>query len=478
MDFLAPFRNRFEPNASDEWFESRLRHTVTREYPPTADIGELIVRFSKFWEQQYEPTVESIRIARWIYGIARGVALARYSDPIAYDARWSRPDNATNVFGIGGDEERDDDVPIYAIDGLPGSGKTALRRALPRLLPGPQLVSAEGDPPTQILLISAIYIEASKHPSLSRFMKNLLVQFGADEKKIKQLKTIDDMAAELKRLLYRHGVVLLIVDELQWITNKKGSKAATDWLMELRKLGVPIVFFANTDLLLNLEQAPTQVAHRIVRDRETLGPILRGDPKYLKILEMQFGGLPFGHTFDLPRSAVNLYDMWVGSPRASGRLLEVALALTAESRTPVTKEHLQEAYLSPRYTLVRIHLDLLKGTAAIDLKKRPELSSANTASRALKEYIDAINRQKLSQAAALTLLAEMTDKEREAMQATEISILRESGELPSNVYGIGEAPTPRTATTKALPAVSNSAFAKKLAAHAPKNPTNAGPKPE
>lgn len=470
--FLDAFVSRFRRDVRDDWLAERMQQLRSEVLDKDADPAMLLHALHVDFERIYYPTDESLRVAKWIYMIARGFVSHRYQSATQYvDVCLCRVDDVSRLKLSEICRFSPDSVPIYAVDGLPGTGKSALFRALQRAFPQPEVLSAEGNPPQRVTTISALWVSASTNFSVKEWMKSTLAELGIDLSRYKSLRTIEALTPLMFKTLFRAGVGLIVVDELQFASGRYSARRLLGQLLAMRELGVPIVFFANSDLLVNIARSPAQVSQRIPHNKQTLLPLLRGDPAFPRILELQLGLVPFGHNINLQADAVNIYDMVAGSPRAVAKLIEIAAATSIPQKRKLTILDLVEAKRTHGFESMRKHISLLTATAPVDAERYPELASNNDQFDKAAAYDRQMNEQRLEDAAALNLYGAMSEREREAAQAAEIEILRKAGKIPQNVKAVGESKKQRQNKPDADKILRNSYAAKRVAAFPSKNPT-------
>lgn len=470
--FLSAYVNRFTTEITDDWLRSKLCSPAVLPCDFDAPDSAFLLRELQIaLETVYVPYAESYHIARWIYQIARGYVAHRYQSAQEYIDVCMTPIVNFSAFSQTGRKvfapER---VPIYAIDGLPGVGKSSLVQALRRVFPAPTVLDAEGDPPQRVETLSALWIEVAPQFSLLSWVKNTLEQFGVDSTRHRNMNTLEQLTKLMFKTLYRVGVGVVIVDELQFASGKSSARRVTNQLMSMRGFGVPIVFFANTDFIRHIEDEPAQVAQRIPRERQTLYPMLRDDPMFSELIKAQLSLVPYGHSIDLHTSIRDLYYMVAGLPRASARLIELAATTSIQEKRKLTMLDLVTARASQSFKVFREQIALLSATAPVDEKKYAELSSNNVRFDAAAAYKRELNQLRLADAAAQALFETMSDQERERAQAVETQILRVAGKIPENIHAIGEAKRPRGPKASPDEVLKNSYAAQQAVKFTPRNP--------
>lgn len=442
-NFISAFSKRFECQPSDAWLRSRLACTINHESPRPDEPGILFRELQIDLETIYVPTVEGIRLARWIYDIAQGFVLHRYQSRTEYvDVCMTPAAELKHLSGLRHVTLDPELVPIYGIHGLPGAGKSALVRALSnRVLPQPSELNAEGNPAQRLKTLSVLHVPVNVNFSLLNWARGIKAWLTPGTTKTK--KSLDELSPEIFKLLYRIGVGIILVDELQFASGRTSAMRAIGNLFALRNFGVPIVFFANSDFIEELEGAKAQVSGRI-KDIQILMPLLRDDSTYAEILEAQLRTVPFGYDVDIKCFAHQLYDMTAGLPRGSGRLIELGARNSIPDRRKITFEDLLSAHKSPGFESIRQNVAILRALAPIDKKKYPELASNSAMYDPVAAYREQMQNDAIEDAAALALYGAYSALERERAHATELEILRQAGKIADNISALGESKRKRT----------------------------------
>jgi hypothetical protein len=471
--FLDAFVNRFKVDVDEDWLRSSMECTTVSMLDESEDPAMLLRALQINFEKIYVPSAESFRIGRWIYSLARGFVAFRYQSAEEYVRVCMSPCSATGLVQPAGTNViAPDSVPIYAVDGIPGMGKSALFRTLQRVFPPPMELSAEGDPPQRVGTLSALWVSVNSNFSLKTWMINTLTELGLDLSQHKGLKSIESLSPLLFKRLYRIGVSLIIIDELQFASGRTSAHRVLGLLLAMREFGIPIVFFANTDLLKNISLSPAQVTQRIPREKKTFSPMLRNDKTFARLIQSQLALVPFGHDIDVEKEAINIYDMVAGSHRGSARLIELGCSISIPEKRKLTIRDLIDAKESPSFDAMREHISILTATAPVDVKRYPELASNNDQFDVTGEYKRQLQQHQIEDAAAVALYASRSEGEREAARAAETMILRDAGKISPKVTALGESKRSRDPKPSSEEILKNSYAAKQLAKFSTKNPTN------
>lgn len=470
-DFLASLVNRFESITDDTWFHARLSSSVEPPITMTSDPAVLSHELELNLERIFVPHSQVIELAHWIYEIARGFVSHRYQSPSEYidismtPAAELDPRKAYQYVTLNPEM-----VPIYAIHGLPGVGKSAFARALLRVFPTPGEIKGEGNPPQRIQTLSACSIGVNTSFSLQNWIKETLFKLGSPGQKGKM--NLGALSKLLFKAFYRSGVGAILVDELQFASGRVSADRALSQLLSMRSFGVPIFFFANSDFIDLIKNSRAQVAQRIPRKIRLMAPILRDDSLFHKILDAQLSLYPYGHDIDVARCASAIYDMVAGLPRASARLIELAAPEAIRFKRKLAMRDLIAAQNSSSFDSLRQQIALLRSLVPVDQSKYPELASNNELFDPGAAYREQLRNDKIHEAAALALYGSYTDEERERADATTIEILRRSRKISTNVKAIGESKNKRSSKKELEERFRNSYVASHLTSFTPKNPVS------
>ncbi|NMM14162.1 MAG: AAA family ATPase [Rhodoferax sp.] len=188
---------------------------------------------------------------------ARGFAMARYVNGASYLA------GAYECLLVVGDES------FWCLTGLAGNGKSQLMAALERLLPAVRTNAlSPSHPSVRIKTIMRLKINAqTSDVDALRDLANPAFLVGR-----KQLSRMD-LQQHLAQWLFLQGVVTLVIDELQFLTQSATANTrVVQLLMLLGYLGLPVTYTCNYSLGHKLLARPQEERQRLLNQPIILQP--------------------------------------------------------------------------------------------------------------------------------------------------------------------------------------------------------------
>lgn len=177
--------------------------------------------------------------------------------------------------------ELNPEPPVYFITGPAGRGKSALLHAVKKMMPARAVRPSEELPSFPVMGILLLRVDGrTKRKDLLNALATLM-GFPAD------YKTADHNEVQRMRgQLYKAGVMMIIVDELQfWSTSLTAHASVTSGLYFLRSLGVPLAFIGNFSLGKKLLARPPEDVQRLLADVTTVLPLSVSDPHFENVLK-------------------------------------------------------------------------------------------------------------------------------------------------------------------------------------------------
>jgi len=239
--------------------------------------------------------------------------------------------------------------PPVCLTGLPGTGKSALFKALQRLLPAPSEIEVgSGYNPIPCQSYWYFTINASAAPS------DLLIPFCGGKDILKNLVKTG------RKLAFRNGVPIYIADELQHATaSPTANTRLTQMLLSVGYLGIPFVFGANYSLIYRLMQRPDEDQQRLLADIDVLLPDDPESEDWIEMLTAQKRIAPDVFAFDPKKDGPAIHGYCAGIKREEKYLLLAAFRIAHSRKTKVTLDVLREAYLSSQYSPHRSRVEML-----------------------------------------------------------------------------------------------------------------------
>ena len=285
-------------------------------------------------ESIFFPSQQVCQIIKHVMGAALGFSEARYNDCVNYlrfvYAKAAPIDNPIST--------------AICLTGLAGVGKTALMKAIKRLMQIDERIFIDDghDPfPTN----HCMTVSFREHRTIGAVLR----KFGYPAvESVPPRAHLDTLAKQVRWRAFRDFSMLMIADEGQFITRGKDANTEiTDTLQTLLGMDVPLLYVANFSLCHKLKRRPQEDRHRLLGRPIVMHPEVPGTEdwrtylaeckrvagRWLKISVQDDEYQVFRMTFGIKRIVVNLLCLAYRHMRRDGR-------------TSVTLEDLQRSYLS------------------------------------------------------------------------------------------------------------------------------------
>lgn len=267
--------------------------------------------------------------------------------------------------------------PAICLTGLAGCGKSALLKALMRLLPDAQCDVHPGQP---LPLRSFLYLAVRAHDTEAAIFNSLRESSarwgdpartadGSPWSVAVRRKRVGSVSGDMpvaQRGVFRDGVSAMLLDELQFLAQSGATTRITKTVLLHTYLGPPLVYSANYDMVHGLAKRAQQYRDRLLSKPLIMLPDclecpeeLAGWIKYLKeILRVANGAL----AFDPEKDAELLHRYSFALRRKLLHLFEIAYRRARESgRTCADPGDLDWAYRSSHYQMHRADVEELSG---------------------------------------------------------------------------------------------------------------------
>lgn len=253
------------------------------------------------------------------------------------------------------------------LTGLAGVGKTAIVRALEKLLGGPFLVDVPGH--TDIPLLPGWFLTMKDGAQLIELLKPFVRSFKPEgspdlEAGSKKLKIpIPTLLKLARRLAWRDAACLLVVDEFQFITAGDGANArATTVLLQLFGLGPRLVFVANFSLVHKLKRRNQEDRDRLLLRPIIVHPERCSSLSWIRLIAECKRVDPEVFAFDVNATEGLLHRFTFGIKRF---VVELLVAAFRESRRHgdggrVDEKAIHRAYCSAEYSACREDVEILR----------------------------------------------------------------------------------------------------------------------
>lgn len=309
-----------------------------------------------------------------------------------------------------------DRFPI-CLTGLAGVGKSAIARAIYRLMNGTtsiQLGSGYGSREFR----HVVHIKLKEAKST----KDLLQIFQLDENSVALSLSISQLREHLSRQLHGEGLALLIVDEFQFQSLSAAAYlSVTKKLLTLSFIGVPLMYIGNFSLVQKLMTRDHEVSDILCADPVVVYPEPLDDPVmsaiYTEYNRLSSGAIPADacfieqvaeYTFNLHRGRIVL-------------LTAAYLHARVDGRHVVNSSDLKTAFFSTAFHKFRVDVQdlrtlVLTGRAPAG-KKSLECPFSMDAEflKAAKAVAQKLDRKRTQEAAAHSSLTPDEVKEKDAL---------------------------------------------------------------
>lgn len=387
-----PWVDRFDPEMSDVQLIAQAKIDAV----PLTGLGkepkDVALRHLRHGlDNVFVPTPQVCNALRMLICVAYGHALARY------------PSRMTFIR-----DAHQEEIPLFPLvpicfSGLAGVGKTQLLLALTRIFPpNTQVTIAEhGTFP----LVSHWHITIKAADTLATLLRQL-----------PNCNTNNDRRGAAIRQLYLRGTCIILLDELQFLSQGAESNVSVaKLLMQLSTLGVPVVYGANFSLLHRLMRRPQEECQRLLVEPFTLHPEAQDSEGWLCTLKEKLRVAPEFRDLDPQAISGLIYDYTFAINRAITFLLSIAYGISREANAKlVTIEHIKRAYISVQYSTFRRDVEILieqaiTGTSPSDRRRMRQDLWCPLASRSFSIDVEnarkAAHEQKVADANTTAMLS-------------------------------------------------------------------------
>ncbi|WP_322618084.1 transposase [Pseudomonas sp. BIC9C] len=313
-----------------------IRRLVTVHPEPVTGLEELspalaAERLLKVLKTIFLPNQFSLDFIKDCVDRARSFSVENFATDQQYQHRLYHPP---------GDEA----FPI-CLTGLAGVGKSQTINALTKVMPGPaHYTSAHYHEPHTV--VSYWYASAEGKAGGRQLLADFL---GGDAVGVRA--NISKLLIECRRRVNRDGVSLTMLEEMQHHTTGQGVAQVTDILLNMAKLGVPMIYVANYSLGHKLLTRNSEDKQRLLSEPIVMLPDAPGSKAWeeyvLECIRVSGGRL----SADSVALARELYRCTFGIKRLTAHLIKAAyLEARAARRNTVSIEDVNKAYLSVSYS--------------------------------------------------------------------------------------------------------------------------------
>lgn len=235
------------------------------------------------------------------------------------------------------------------LTGLAGTGKSALHKALGRIMPPLGTVTAEDGSVFPLESHRAITVRASSTP------RDILVMLARREGAVRTLSNM------VRKQAYRDGWAFLCLDEFQFATQSElANTRIVQMLMAMCYVGIPAAFIANFSMLHKLNSRNQEDIHRLLGNVRILQPESCNSADWRTLLRWQRDVAPQVFAFDPDGDAEALHHLSGGVKRAVATLLKIAFVNACSTGRTVNVSALEKAYKTADYAPFRTDIESLQ----------------------------------------------------------------------------------------------------------------------
>jgi hypothetical protein len=381
---------QFDFSTDDE----TLKKMIFVEFSQLFDLGQVPVsvarlRLESALKNVFIPTTQILRLLREMLSIASEHSRKFYPDERTYRENLYKIDLVANAW------------PPICLTGLAGNGKSEVLSALCRiLLDQGATISAQGLPPFPLQLIWAMRMWV--RPNLMDMLRPFLNPLVS-----KELPNLALLIRAVAKRAYACGVSLVVVDEFQFVTLSTDANAkAAQMLMQLARIGPPLVYACNYSLLHKLFLRPQEERHRLLSNILVLRPDPPQSQDWINTIKGQVDVAPAELGIDPENDAEAIHRYTFGIKRLSADLLVRAYSHARETGNGVARlADVEWAYRSSGFSLHRNDVELLMKQVIENKKARNDLwcpfpdepaeSNVIEVPSAIKSYKERINQELL-----------------------------------------------------------------------------------
>lgn len=325
-----------------------IEKTTVRPSPviglETCNVNTAALRLKHQLEQIFIPNefatnfmAEMIESSAWFCSL-------KYPDEISYNRSIFHPSN----------EEM---IPV-CLTGLAGVGKTALLKALIKVLPDPVKYSSKilG---TNVDLIS-YWMATGRDKGTPKQLLSDMVE-STNSGSVNRTLTAHHLLVMARSFAGKHGLALIVMDEMQHVTLSNATALITSQILTLSKLGVPILYVSNYSLQNSLFDRNAEDKQRLTANPRILEPDEpEGDDWKVYVDEcVRVVGVYIA--VSAKNLSSELHKMTFGLKRFVVRILTIAYAeARRKGRNSIELSDVDTAYASAEYTSARAEVLVLK----------------------------------------------------------------------------------------------------------------------
>jgi hypothetical protein len=345
--------------ASNPWVDrlhglermDRIKARVRVDAKPIEGLMSLpcesaVVLLSNELKRVFYPTDQACELLRMHVARAQAFAGLRYPARMSF---LSDVESEEDILAAGS---------CWCLTGWAGVGKSELMKALERLMPAPEVLSVNSQYPAQpafSLRRIAVNISVRETEVLRRLGNPAVFD-------VRQRVDLPALVAHVRTWFLRTGVVTLVGDELQFVTQSSDANTRVAQLLQtLSILGVPFTYVANFSLGHRLKKRPQEGRQRLLANYQLLMPDGAESECWQGVVKTCLDAAPGAFGLSALEHSVELHRLTAGLKRVLRQLLEAAFRI-AHSRSHqrcVTIDDIRVAYHSAAFATNREDVEAL-----------------------------------------------------------------------------------------------------------------------
>lgn len=398
-----PWVDRFGPIANIKTIREKTQLRVDPLYAlESISAQEAADRIKDAWEGTFYPTERSCEIMQEAVHTAASHAARHHPNSKAH---------ITQCYA--GAVDIEPYVPML-LNGLAGTGKTQLRKAIERLFPSPSTIGIN-DGHGEFPLVSLRSITVRGRSSVESILRPLASPAVIASDKAPKLANLYESCAHWQ---YVCGVSCISVDELQFLTQSKTANTlVTQVLLGLSYVKVPYLVVANYSLVHRLKRRNSEELQRLLGRPIVLLPDGPDTKDWSSILHEYQRVVPGVYGFEFSDCAAPLWSFTAGLKRELVKLLVLSYKLARRSSNYIVVwRDVESAYLSAEYSVARsdVEMLILHGVSSAALREDLRCPFPMVSSEAEK-FNAALRASREAKVAVAALQASITVTERKAV---------------------------------------------------------------
>jgi energy-coupling factor transporter ATP-binding protein EcfA2 len=251
---------------------------------------------------------------------------------------------------------------VMCLTGVAGLGKSQLLKALERLLPAPRTIHLND----AYQAINIHFTRRAEFNVLSAARDTLRSLANPSFVANRGAIVRSELERHLRQWFYSQGVSLLVLDELQFLTQSNTANTlVANMLMMLGGLGVPVIFISNYSMAHRIVKRPQEERQRLLSEPVVLHPESPESPDWLALVREYVKVDPETLRIDPARDAAELNRLTAGIPRLLRILFVIAfrVACNRGSTRVVSMTEIKIAYQSAAFCIQRADVEALASLA-------------------------------------------------------------------------------------------------------------------